>query len=123
MRGTVERRIWPAAPDQHGPPRYRRACEYETYLPEPLASLDLSLTGDTATVVSDAERAIAALNATARPELRPLARLLSRTESIASSKVEGLQVDARTLARAEAAQDLGQRMGPQASDVLANVEA
>jgi Fic family protein len=92
-------------------------------LPEPLGKLELSLTGDTAAVVSDAERAIAALNAVANPELQPLARLLLRTESIASSKVEGLQVDARTLARAEAAQDLGQGIGHQAADVLANVDA
>jgi len=123
MRGKLERRIWPAAPDQYGPPRYRRACEYDTFLPEPLGKLELSLTGDTAAVVSDAERAIAALNAVANPELQPLARLLLRTESIASSKVEGLQVDARTLARAEAAQDLGQGIGHQAADVLANVDA
>lgn len=123
MRGRLERRIWPAAPEQYGPPRYRRACEYDTFLPEPLGTLELSLTGDTAAVVSDAERAIAALNAAANPELQPLARLLLRTESIASSKVEGLQVDARTLARAEAAQDLGQGIGHQAADVLANVDA
>ncbi|MGH2756340.1 MAG: Fic family protein [Actinomycetota bacterium] len=123
MRGHLEPRIWPAAPDQYGPPRYRRACEYSTYIPEPLEGLELSLTSDTATTISDAERAIAALNAGTQPELGPLARLLLRTESIASSKVEGLQVDARSLARAEAAQDLGQRIGPQATDVLANVEA
>lgn len=123
MRGRLERRTWPAAPGQYGPPRYRRACEYDTYIPEPLAALDVSLTGDTASVVSDAERAISALNARAKPELDPLARLLLRTESIASSKVEGLQVDARSLARAEAAQDLGQNIGHQAADVLANVEA
>ncbi len=123
MRGRLERRIWPAAPEQYGPPRYRRACEYDTFIPDPLGQLELSLTGDTATVVSDAERAIATLNATARPELQPLARLLLRTESIASSKVEGLQVDARALARAEADQDLGQGIGHQAADVLANVDA
>lgn len=123
MRGKYERRTWTARPEQYGPPRYRRACEYDTYLPEPLASLEVALTGDTAAVVSNAERAIAALNSTASPELKPLARLLLRTESIASSKVEGLQVDTRTLARAEASQDLGQRIGTQAADILANVEA
>lgn len=123
MRGRLERRIWPAAPEQYGPPQYRRACKYDTFIPDALGLLELSLTGDTAAVVSDAERAIAALNATARPELQPLARLLLRTESIASSKVEGLQVDARALARAEAAQDLGQGIGHQAADVLANVDA
>lgn len=123
MRGKYERRTWAARPEHYGPPRYRRACEYDTYLPEPLALLELALTGDTAAVVSNAERAISALNSTVSPELQPLARLLLRTESIASSKVEGLQVDARTLARAEASQDLGQRIGAQAADVLANVEA
>jgi Fic family protein len=74
-------------------------------------------------VLSEAERAIAALNARADPALQPLARLLLRTESIASSKVEGLQVDARGLARAEARRDLGVRVGADSLEVLANVDA
>jgi hypothetical protein len=48
-------------------------------------------------VVSGAETAIRSLNDGARPALRPLVRLLLRTESIASSKVEGLQADARKI--------------------------
>lgn len=74
-------------------------------------------------VLSEAERAIAALNARADPALQPLARLLLRTESIASSKVEGLQVDARGLARAEARRDVGGRVGADSLEVLANVDA
>jgi Fic family protein len=46
-----------------------------------------------------------------------------RTESIASSKVEGLQVDARDLARAEARSDLGRRPGTTAAEILGNVDA
>ena len=74
-------------------------------------------------VVSDAENAIRELNASAQPALSPLARLLLRTESIASSKVEGLQVGVRELARAEVRIETGQTVGPTVLDVLANVDA
>ncbi|WP_217914008.1 Fic family protein [Miltoncostaea marina] len=107
----------------YAPPRYRRACEYDAFVPEPLSGDPVSLPAETAGVLSEAERAIGALNARAHPALQPLARLLLRTESIASSKVEGLQVDARGLARAEARRDLGGRVGADALEVLANVDA
>jgi Fic family protein len=74
-------------------------------------------------VVSDAEAAVRSLNERANPALRPLARLLLRTESIASSKVEGLQVDARTLARAEARAEGGRSIGPVVAEILANNDA
>jgi Fic family protein len=74
-------------------------------------------------VVSEAEQAVAELNRRAGQKLAPLARLLLRTESIASSKVEGMQVDARALARAEANQDAGRRVGPETAEILANIDA
>jgi len=74
-------------------------------------------------VISDAEAAVHKLNARARPALVPLARLLLRTESIASSKVEGMQIDSRDLARAEVRLDMGGKAGPSASEVLANIDA
>jgi Fic family protein len=74
-------------------------------------------------VVSDAETAVHRLNARARPALAPLARLLLRTESIASSKVEGMQVDARDLARAEARLETGGKAGSTAGEILANIDA
>ena len=81
------------------------------------------MTGEVAGVVSDAEKAIADLNRAAGPELMPLARLLLRTESIASSKVEGMQLDARSLARAEANQETGRKVGSGAAEILANIDA
>jgi hypothetical protein len=66
---------------------------------------------------------VRSLNDRGRPALRPLARLLLRTESIASSKVEGLQVDARSLAKAETQVDAGQPVGPAALEILANIDA
>jgi Fic family protein len=123
VRGHLIRQIWQADPSIYAPPRYRRACEYEAFIPDSIAGLDLALPGEVAGVVSDAERAIADLNRSAGPELMPLARLLLRTESIASSKVEGMQVDARSLARAEANQETGRRIGSSAAEILANVDA
>jgi Fic family protein len=116
-------RVWQHDPTLYAPARYRRACTYDVFIPFPLAELALHLPGDVLGVVSDAEKAIADLNRRAGPELAPLARLLLRTESIASSKVEGMQVDARTLARAEANQEVGRRIGSDAAEILANVDA
>ena len=123
MRGQLVKKVWRYDPALHAAPRYRRACEYEAFVPEPLTDLTISLPGDVATLVSEAETAIARLNSKYQPALVPLARLLLRTESIASSKVEGMQVDARTLARAEVAHDTGGRVGPDAAEVLANIDA
>ena len=123
MRGRVERRRWRPDPDLYAPARYRRLCYYEAFIPEPLAPLQIELSGDLAGVVSDAESAIAALNAEARPALLPLARLLLRTEAIASSRVEGMQMDVRALARAEARYDLGATVGAEAAEILANIDA
>ena len=123
MRGTYHRRTWRHDPTLYAPARYRRACSYEVFVPDRIADLAIELPGDVAGLLSDAENAIADLNGTAGPELAPLARLLLRTESIASSKVEGLQSDARTLARAEANRDTGRNVGSQAAEIIANIDA
>lgn len=123
MRGRYIHQVWRADPSIYAPARYRRACEYEAFIPDQLAGLDVSLPGEVAGVVSDAEKAIADLNQAAGPELVPLARLLLRTEAIASSKVEGMQLDARSLARAEANQETGRKVGSNAAEILANIDA
>jgi Fic family protein len=123
LRGRYERHTWEAHPElTQAPPRYRRACEFDIFLPEPLEADVYDLPGELATVVSEAEVAISQLNHFA-PRLAPLARLLLRTESIASSKVEGLQVDAKQLARAEVRDDIGRRASVEAVEILANVDA
>lgn len=57
--------------------------------------------------------AITDLNRAAGPGVDAFARLLLRTGSIASSKVEGMQVDTRRLARAYANQETGRRANAQ----------
>lgn len=114
---------WAHDPVGYAPAKYRRACRYEAYIPEPLAGLPLTLPVEVAGVVSEAESAIRSLNDVARPALAPLARLLLRTESIASSKVEGVQMGARELARAEARMETGGKAAPTALEVIANIDA
>ena len=123
MRGRYIRSTWRHDPTLYAPPSYRRACRYDAFVPDRIAHLTPSLPGDVAGILAESEKAVAVLNAAAGPELAPLARLLLRTESIASSKVEGIQADARTLARAEINQEAGRRIGSQAAEILANVDA
>ena len=123
MRGTLVRRTWEHDPARYAPPRFRRACQYESFIPDELSAFDEPFSADLVGVVSDAETAVHRLNARARPALAPLARLLLRTESIASSKVEGMQVDARDLARAEARLETGGKAGSTAGEILANIDA
>lgn len=122
MRGTLIPSTWQYDPALYAPPRYRRACAYDAFLPDSLDTLP-AIAAEVAGTISAAEDAIRQLNAVAQPALGPLARLLLRTESIASSKVEGMQVDARSLARAEARSDVGHSIGREAAEVLANIDA
>ena len=106
--------------------RARRPCRYEAYLPDRLTDLFINLPADVAADVSDAERAVAALNASGPQlaNLEALARLLLRAESVASSRIEGLEVGVGRLARAEAARREGQPVNDVTAEaVLGNVEA
>lgn len=123
MPGRYESRIWPSDPTRDAPPRHRRACRYDVHLPALLSALEVRLDGALAALVSEAEQALLTLNTEGGPALAPLARLLLRTESIASSKVEGLQVGVRELARAEAKAESGMPPGVTAQEVLANIDA
>src|SRR5260370_18487448 len=105
--------------------RDRRSCDYEAYVPDSLVGRRLVLNGDTAADVTDAERAIAVLDAQASTlDTDALARILLRPECVASSRIEGLEVGARRLLRAEAALRLGEEPSDvTATEVLANIDA
>lgn len=123
MSGRRVTLTWRDDPAIHAPAKYRRACRYEAFIPDPLMGRDLRLSAEVTGLVSEAEGAIHELNAHARPALAPLARLLLRSESIASSKIEGMQLDVRDLARAEARLESGGRAEPAANEILANIDA
>jgi Fic family protein len=106
--------------------RDRRSCGYEAYLPDPLMSRRFVLEGDVAADVADAEAAIGKLNVEARAlvDTEGLARILLRAESVASSRIEGMEVGARRLLRAEAARSMhGMSRDVTASEVLGNIDA
>jgi len=123
VRGTNIERRWSYDPALYAPARYRRACAYSAFVPHPVGGLELRIDGDVAALVAEAEARISTLNRTTSSALAPLARLLLRTESIASSKVEGMQADVRTLARGEVSHDTGRPVGHEVSEIIANVDA
>ena len=123
MPGQYLPQTWHHDPTIDAPAKYRRACRYNAFVPTRLAELPVNLEGTVAGVVSEAEEAVRALNDVAHPALAPLARLLLRTESIASSKIEGVQVGLRELARAEAKVEAGGNAGPAVLEILANIDA
>jgi Fic family protein len=125
MAEVIKRR-WVAEHESGLPRRDRQACEYEVYIPDRLGGRPFALDGPVAADVADAETAITRLNLQARTlsNSEALARLLLRSESVASSKIEGLEVGARRLLRAEAARDLGEEPADvTASEVLGNIDA
>lgn len=123
MRGRLVSKTWQWNPVLYAPPRYRKACTYEAFIPDPLAGSQFTLSSGTAAMVAEAERAIQGLNARPDAALAPMARLLLRTESIASSKIEGLQVGVRQLARAESNIETGGRVSSTVREVLGNIDA
>lgn len=108
------------------PRRDRRGCEYEAYVPDRLVGRGISLSGATAADVADAERAVERLNRETRSlvDAEAVARLLLRAEAVASSRIEGLEVGARRLLKAQVAAGLGEDASDvTATEVLNNIEA
>ena len=106
--------------------RDRRPCSYNVYLPDRLHGRQFMLDGDVAAEVTLAETALTRLDATgnALANSEALARLLLRAESVASSKIEGLEVGGRRLLRADAAQRFGMEPRDVTSrEVLGNINA
>jgi Fic family protein len=122
----VIRRHWITEASSGLARRDRRSCDYEAYVPDLLTGRKIVLDGDTAADVADAERAIAVLDAQASAliDTEALARILLRAECVASSRIEGLEVGARRLLRAEAALELGEQpTDVTATEVLGNIDA
>ena len=123
MPGRLIQLTWAHDPTIYAPPKYKRACQYSAFVPDPITAMSLHLEATVAGLVSEAEHAIRDLNDKSRPALAPMARLLLRTESIASSRVEGMQLGPREIARAEARVESGQKASALAIAILANIDA
>jgi Fic family protein len=101
-RGTLAERRWEPRIDALGGRQARRGFTYEAYVPAAVADERFLLESDVAAAAANAEAACRQLNQKP-PELgsfETLARQLLRAESVASSRIEGLILSHRRLARA-----------------------
>lgn len=122
IRGRYEKRWWEARPGAMGGRRNREPFAYETFVPDPVAGWDISLSSSAVSAVTEATTALGRLNdSPARlASLEALASQLLRAESVASSRIEGLELSHRRLARArfwDEAHD------PKAAEVVGNIDA
>ncbi len=98
--GWVERR-WVGDPGAMGGRRARASFTYRAFVPDPVKALDPAVTFELAALTDDAERAIRALDSDAAVAgLEAVGPLLLRSEAIASSRIEGIELSPRNLARA-----------------------
>ena len=123
MRGQLVRRTWEHDPSLYAPARFRKACHYEAFIPDELAEFSESISSELSGIVSEAEAAIRTLNSVVSPALAPFARLLLRSESIASSKIEGMQVEVREIARAQTQLNTARNVRSVVREVLGNIGA
>jgi Fic family protein len=108
-----EARVWQPDPD-------RRPRTYQAFVPDPIADLDRPLPLGVQERCETAARLLAGLGRRLPVAWEPVARLLLRTEGMASSQIEGLQVPAQRL--------LAAQLDPAATDatarwVFGNIEA
>lgn len=120
-------RDWTAGFAADGLPRaYRREGRYRAFEPDRLVGREFSFGAGVAADIADAERAAARfdLSASALSNTEALARILLRAESVASSRIEGLEISPQRLLRADAARAEGEvPTDATAAEVLANVDA
>lgn len=121
-RGRLVDRYWDARPDALGGRRARRGFTYQAYVPAEIADDDFLLSSHIAAAAANAEKACRDLNEDppALINLEALARQLLRAESVASSRIEGLVLSHRRLAKAAFSADSRDLT---AQGVLANIAA
>jgi Fic family protein len=92
---------WEADLNAYGSRKERQAFSFKAFIPDPIATFDPMLPGEVALLVVEAEEATRILND--HPTVHSLeatARQLLRSESVASSRIEGLSVGQRNVAHA-----------------------
>lgn len=120
MDHTETQRLWEPTLAGLGGKRARRPARYRAFVPGEIADYDWTLDSAAAEAIFEAERRCRDLQArSASVGLDTVARQLLRSEAVASSKIEGLVLSHRRLAKAAAVPsgDLT------AQSVLANVAA
>ncbi|OLE28738.1 MAG: hypothetical protein AUG44_06570 [Actinobacteria bacterium 13_1_20CM_3_71_11] len=113
--------VWVPSLSAPGGRRARERFSYRAFVPDPVDLTELTFTAATAADVAEAETAIGvADHAHHLLAMETLARLLLRSESVASSRIEGLECSQRRLAEAAFAPE---HAGETARQVIANIDA
>lgn len=122
QRGYLVNRHWDARPHALGGRGARRGFNYRAYVPTAIADEDFLLASHIAAAAANAELACRELNEEppALANLEALGRQLLRAESVASSRIEGLVLSHRRLAKAAFSPDARDIT---AQSVLANIAA
>lgn len=99
--GEHVERTWEGDPGAYGGRTARAPFRYRAFVPDPVASTNVSLTLETIERIVAAEAAVTALNSDPRVlGLEAIGPLLLRSEAVASSRIEGIELSQRNLARA-----------------------
>src|SRR5450759_525588 len=120
MPGFVER-VWEASPDAYGPRAARTSFRYSAFLPDPIYRLETHVTDAVLAEIEAAAVGVRELQSS--PTFRGLeavGRQLLRAEALASSRIEGLEMSQRRIAKALADAD---ERDDTARSVIANIAA
>lgn len=100
--GQFETRVWRPRAGAYGGRRHRRTMTIQVWVPCEIADWEAPVSGATLSIISEADRSLGELNrdATEFAAIEALCRQLLRQESVASSRIEGLVMGQRRLARA-----------------------
>lgn len=121
--GRFEERFWEADPGAYGGRRSRASGRYRAFVPAHIAELSFDLDDGAVLAVSQSAGSLARLaSSTGRvASLKAIAGNLLRSESAASSRIEGFQISQRRLARAAFRGEAGR--DTTAGEILGNVAA
>lgn len=122
LRGALAEQWWEPHLEALGGRSARRGFAFQAYVPTSIAAAGFTLESDIAAAAANAEQVTRELNGNppALANYEALARQLLRAESVASSRIEGLVLSHRRLAKAAFSPDLHDLT---AQGVLANIRA
>jgi Fic family protein len=117
-------RRWTPDPSLPTAPGFKMQFDYEAYVPEEVAEIDPVLPASASRALQEADEAVRELNddLPSVTGLEALSRQLLRQESVASSRIEGLVMSHRRLARAAIAGE-DQHRDTTAESILGNIAA
>jgi Fic family protein len=123
--GHYVKRLWEPDPRAQGGLNARRGGLYQAFVPDPLAGRSFQLDEDVHLTLHQATKLLERLQhaPTRIATLGAIAQNLLRSESVASSRIEGVLISHKRLARAAHQGPGKRRIDNRAAEVLGNVEA